>query len=157
VHPKKVLAKKPIFLGLQFFNFSIRKIVFWLKLFLGALSKNGFLLTDLRFSLPFQNFMLHIEFMKFCQNHWYLMYSWQFSWYWGGVLHNKCDQVIRIDKIQKKINKRIGSSEDFRCKGLKNAIGSPGCGSSYSSPALHLHICVIITVRIKMTRFTTMQ
>ncbi len=32
MHPKKVLPKKPIFLGL-----SIRKIVFWLKLFLGAL------------------------------------------------------------------------------------------------------------------------
>jgi hypothetical protein len=30
VHPKKVLPKKPIFLG-------IGKIVFWLKLFLGAL------------------------------------------------------------------------------------------------------------------------
>jgi len=42
-------------------------------------------------------------------------------------------------------------------EGLKNAIGSPGCGSSYSSPALHLDICVIKTVRIKMTRFTTMQ
>jgi hypothetical protein len=35
-------------------------------------SKNGFLWTDLRFSLTFQNFMPHIEFMKFCQNHWSL-------------------------------------------------------------------------------------
>jgi hypothetical protein len=32
VHPKKVLPKKPIFLGL-----SVGKIVFWLKLFLGEL------------------------------------------------------------------------------------------------------------------------
>ena len=32
MHPKKVLLEKPIFL-----DFSIRKIVFWLKLFLGAL------------------------------------------------------------------------------------------------------------------------
>ncbi len=37
------------------------------------ISKNGFLLTDLRFSSPFQNFMSHIEIMKFCQNHWSLM------------------------------------------------------------------------------------
>jgi hypothetical protein len=36
------------------------------------ISKNCFLSTDLRFSLPFQNFMSHIEFMKFCQNHWSL-------------------------------------------------------------------------------------
>ncbi len=34
--PKKVLPKKPIFLGLLG-KFSIGKIVFWLKLFLGAL------------------------------------------------------------------------------------------------------------------------
>jgi hypothetical protein len=33
VHPKKVLLEKPIFFG----KFSIGKIVFWLKLFLGAL------------------------------------------------------------------------------------------------------------------------
>jgi hypothetical protein len=35
VHPKKVLPKKPIFLGL--FKFSIGKIVFLAKTFLGAL------------------------------------------------------------------------------------------------------------------------
>ncbi len=35
--------------------------------------ENGFLWTDLRFSLPFQNFMPDIEIMKFCQNHWFLM------------------------------------------------------------------------------------
>jgi hypothetical protein len=34
--PKKVLPKKPIFKGLLS-KFSIAKIVFWLKLFLGAL------------------------------------------------------------------------------------------------------------------------
>jgi hypothetical protein len=34
VHPKKVLPKKPNFLGLKF---SMGKIVFWLKLYLGAL------------------------------------------------------------------------------------------------------------------------
>ncbi len=36
MHPKKVLPIKPIFLGLQF-QFSIAKIVFWIKLFLGEL------------------------------------------------------------------------------------------------------------------------
>jgi hypothetical protein len=30
---------------------------------------NGFLETDLTFSLPFQTFMPHIEIIKFCLNH----------------------------------------------------------------------------------------
>jgi hypothetical protein len=32
-----------------------------------------FFKTDLIFSMSFQNFMSHIEFMKFCQNHWSLV------------------------------------------------------------------------------------
>jgi hypothetical protein len=35
--PKKSFAQKTFFLGLFQFQFSIGKIVFWLKLFLGAL------------------------------------------------------------------------------------------------------------------------
>ena len=41
--------------------------------------KKGFLKTDLRFSLPFQNFMPHIEIMKFCQTDWSLPYSRLFA------------------------------------------------------------------------------
>ncbi len=40
----------------------------WKKLL--NISRNGFLKTDLRFSLQFENFMLHIEIMKLCQNQW---------------------------------------------------------------------------------------
>jgi hypothetical protein len=29
-----------------------------------------FFITDLRFSLPFQNFMLHNEILRFCHNPW---------------------------------------------------------------------------------------
>ncbi len=39
------------------------------------ISKNGFLKTNLRFFLPFQNFMPHIKILKFCQNHWSLVCS----------------------------------------------------------------------------------
>jgi hypothetical protein len=37
--------------------------------------ENSFLYTALRFSLPFQNFMSHIEIFKFCQNHWSLAWT----------------------------------------------------------------------------------
>jgi hypothetical protein len=50
VHPKKVLPKKNNFSGS---NFLIGKTVFW----------------------AFQNFVPHIEVMKFCQNHWLLICS----------------------------------------------------------------------------------
>jgi hypothetical protein len=53
VHPKKVLPKKPIC------KFSIAKIVFWLKLFLGALFTSTFLKSvrkDGFFDAPFDLF-----------------------------------------------------------------------------------------------------
>ena len=58
MHPKKVLPKKPIFKGLLS-KFSIAKIVFWLKLFLGALFTKvicTFLKSDGFFDAPFVPF-----------------------------------------------------------------------------------------------------
>jgi hypothetical protein len=34
-----------------------------------------FFINRSQIALPFQNFMSHIEILKFCQNHWSLLYS----------------------------------------------------------------------------------
>jgi hypothetical protein len=62
--------------------------------------ENGVLLTNLRFSLPFQNFMSHIEIMKFCQNHWSLMSMDQLGnrvGVWGEALQQASGQKHKDD------------------------------------------------------------
>ncbi len=65
-----------------------------------------FIINYLRFSLPFQNFMSHIEIMKFCQNHWSPMpivhlqrtpsRKREYCYRWTNGCRNRCWQFMTI-------------------------------------------------------------